>query len=198
MQQLTPLERSVYILRETLGFEYRDIAEMTDKTETSCRKTFSRAKQKVGQAGAAKQRGEAREEAQERFVEAFLRATDTGNFEPLVALLMEEVALVSDGGGKVRAAVNPILGIARVRAFFEGLAAKGRFLGGFEPARLNGEPGLLQKRDGLIVMAVMAEWEPEGSRIRRLYIVLNPEKLTRFNRSSPETCRSQRRAGSTH
>ncbi|OYD09598.1 sigma factor [Paludifilum halophilum] len=29
MQQLTPLERSIYILKETLGFEYRDIAEST-------------------------------------------------------------------------------------------------------------------------------------------------------------------------
>ncbi|GIQ65425.1 hypothetical protein PACILC2_39930 [Paenibacillus cisolokensis] len=88
--------------------------------------------------------------------------------------------------------------IKNEKAYLTKMTAKGRFLGGFEPARLNGEPGLLQKRDGRIVMAVMAEWEPEGSRIRRLYIVLNPEKLTRFNRSSPETCRSQRRAGSTH
>lgn len=182
MQQLTPIERSIYILKETFGFKYRDIAEMLGKTETSCRKTFSRANQKVGHAQVEDQQpSEAQKKAQEQFVEAFLCASDTGNFKPLLSFLTDEVTLVTDGGGKVRAALNPILGIARVQAFLEGLAAKGSVWEGFVPARLNGEPGLLQKRDGRVVMAVTADWELNGSRIRHLYFILNPDKLTHFN-----------------
>ncbi|WP_235439640.1 sigma-70 family RNA polymerase sigma factor [Paenibacillus sp. DMB20] len=184
LQQLTPLERTVYITKETLGFEYRDIAEMLDKTELSCRKTFSRAGRKMktlsGGSDAFPSKG-ADPGVQDRFVEAFLRASDTGNFKPLVAFLMEEVTLVSDGGGKARAALNPILGLSRVQAFFEGLAAKGRFREGFVPAGVNGELCLLLKNEGRIAWAICPEWEPGGSRIRKLYLIVNPDKLRRFN-----------------
>ena len=63
-----------------------------------------------------------------------------GNFKPLLSFLKEEVTLLSDGGGKAKAAINPILGMERVRAFFEGLSAKGSFREGFEPVSVNGEP----------------------------------------------------------
>ena len=46
LQRLTPLERAIYIAKDTLGLEYHEISEMLGKTEISCRKTFSRAKQK--------------------------------------------------------------------------------------------------------------------------------------------------------
>ena len=185
MQRLSPLERAIYILKETLGFEYRDIARMLGKTELSCRQTFSRAKRKTGQDAEEPRRNGDAEETKERFVEAFLRAADTGNFKPLLAFLMDEVTLVSDGGGKARAALNPILGIARIQAFFEGLAAKGSFREGFTRVRLNGDPGLLLRKDGQVTMALCAEWEPDGSRIRHLYLVVNPDKLSRFNPVRP-------------
>ncbi|RKP51615.1 sigma-70 family RNA polymerase sigma factor [Cohnella endophytica] len=184
LQELSPLERAIYILKETLGFDYRGIADMLDKTEISCRKTFSRAKMKVDQASPGQERDqpEGQEgDAREKFVDAFLRASDTGNFKPLVAFLLDEVILLSDGGGKVRAALNPIIGIERVQAFFEGLAAKGTFKDGFKRIVLNGELGLLLERDGRNVLALCAEREPGGPRIRRIYIVLNPDKLERFN-----------------
>ncbi|WP_239618071.1 RNA polymerase sigma factor SigJ [Cohnella mopanensis] len=181
LQQLTPLERAIYILKDTFGFEYGDIAEILERTEQSCRKTFSRAKMKVGQDTGALQPNEEMEEAKERFVAAFLRASDTGNFKPLLAFLLDDVTMVSDGGGKVRAALNPILGIGRVQAFFEGLAAKGSFKGGFERMVMNGQLGLAYRQDGRITRVICAEWEPGGSRVRHIYLIVNPDKLTRFN-----------------
>jgi RNA polymerase sigma factor (sigma-70 family) len=186
LQKLTPLERAIYVLKETLGFEYADIADILERTETSCRKTFSRAKAKMGDDAAPRQ-GEAAEETKERFVEAFLRASDTGNFKPLLAFLLDDVIMISDGGGKARAAIYPIVGFPRVLAFFEGLSAKGVFKEGFERVTLNGDPGLALRRDGGIANAICAEWEPGGSRIRRLYLVVNPDKLTKFNRTLPGT-----------
>jgi len=184
LQRLGPLERAVYILRETLGFDYGEIAEILDRTEAGSRKTFSRAMSKVkagGDFSAGRPGGAGEEGEKERFVEAFLRASDTGDFKPLLALLLDDVAMISDGGGKVRAALNPIVGIARVQAFFEGLSAKGRFKEGFERILLNGEPGVALRREGRIAIVIGAEWEPGSSRIRRLYLVLNPDKLTQFN-----------------
>ncbi|XEC93363.1 sigma-70 family RNA polymerase sigma factor [Paenibacillus tarimensis] len=183
MQRLTPLERAVYILKEALGFQYFEIAEMLDKTETGCRKTFSRAKKKAGDNSIACQPAGGHSDIQEQFAQAFQRASDTGNFKPLLAFLTEEVTLVSDGGGKVRAALRPILGAERVRAFLEGLAAKGIFKKGFKAVSINGDPGLLQERDGRTALALCMEREPDGSRIRSLFLILNPDKLVRFNES---------------
>ncbi|WP_372637197.1 RNA polymerase sigma factor SigJ [Cohnella sp.] len=181
LQKLTPLERAIYVLKETLGFEYADIADMLGRTEASCRKTFSRAKAKMGDDAVQPRQGEAAEETKERFVEAFLRASETGNFKPLLEFLLDDVILVSDGGGKARAAIYPIVGVKRVTAFFEGLSAKGSFKEGFGRMLLNGEPGIAQRMDERISKTICAEWEPGGSRIRRLYLVVNPDKLTRFN-----------------
>lgn len=187
LQRLSPLERAVYLSREVLGFEYSDIAEMLDKTELSCRKTFSRARNKLGEnLKSFEEKTVAR--AQEQFVEAFLKACETGNFKPLLSMLMDEVSIVSDGGGKVRAAINPILGIKRTLAFFEGLASKGVFREGFEAASINGEPGILRRQHGEVTMVITTEREPESSRIRTIFLVLNPDKLRLFNQSSPGTC----------
>ncbi|MFC5468944.1 sigma-70 family RNA polymerase sigma factor [Cohnella suwonensis] len=188
LQKLSPLERAIYVLKETIGFEYADLADMLDKTEASCRKTFSRAQAKVKEAAPSASSAppssldEEREEARERFIDAFLRASDTGNFKPLLSFLLDEVTLLSDGGGKVRTALNPIIGIGRVQAFFEGIVAKGAFKEGFRRVRLNGEPGLALYRDGqaTIVLCLEMEREPEGSRVRSIYMVRNPDKLTRF------------------
>ncbi|EGG34353.1 sigma-70 family RNA polymerase sigma factor [Paenibacillus sp. HGF5] len=187
LQRLTPLERAVYIAKDTLGLEYHEISEMLGKTEISCRKTFSRAKEKMGRHSEGPVGEGTRTEQQERFVEAFLRASDMGNFKPLLSFLKEEVTLLSDGGGKVKAAINPILGMERVRAFFEGLSAKGSFREGFEPVSVNGEPGVLLKREGRVSMVITAEWEPDLSRISRIFLVVNPDKLQLFNQNSPGT-----------
>ncbi|OMF71457.1 sigma-70 family RNA polymerase sigma factor [Paenibacillus glucanolyticus] len=187
LQRLTPLERAIYIAKETLGLEYEVIAEMLGKTEVSCRKTFSRARQKMGPAREDPAGAGPRTEMQERFVEAFLRASDMGQFKPLLSLLKEEVTLLSDGGGKTRAALNPILGVKRVCAFFEGLYAKGSFREGFEPVSVNGEPGLLLRRDGRVSMVLTVDWEPDLSRIRQIFLVVNPDKLRLFNQNSPGT-----------
>jgi len=188
LQQLTPLERAVYVCKETLGLEYKDLAEMLGKTEPGCRKIFSRAKQKIGRMPWNTDTHQHRIEAQERFVEAFLKASDEGNFKPLLAFLTDEVTLISDGGGKARAALKPILGVDRVRAFFEGLSAKGRFREGFEPVAVNGEPGFQLKQNGRVTLVLTVEWEPDGSRIRRIFLMVNPDKLLRFNQSSRGTC----------
>lgn len=187
LQRLTPLERAIYIAKDTLGLEYHEISEMLGKTEISCRKTFSRAKEKMGRYSEGPVGEGTRTEQQERFVEAFLRASDMGNFKPLLSFLKEEVTLLSDGGGKAKAAINPILGVERVRAFFEGLSAKGSFREGFEPVSINGEPGVLLKREGRVSMVLTAEWEPGLSRISRIFLVVNPDKLQLFNQNSPGT-----------
>jgi RNA polymerase sigma-70 factor, ECF subfamily len=95
----------------------------------------------------------------------------------LAALLAADVRVVSDGGGKRPAALEPIVGIDAVVALHEGMAklfAKaGRELIRF--AMINGLPGFVTREaDGIIQTTAL---EVEDGRITAIYMVRNPDKL---------------------
>ncbi|MFC9775859.1 sigma-70 family RNA polymerase sigma factor [Paenibacillus chitinolyticus] len=196
LEQLSPLERAVFILRETLDYDYRDIAEMLDKSEASCRKLYSRAKQKINAAPIQEHEEEAAIEqaapiaspvvavrassAQAKQAESlaysFMIAAQTGNFKEFVGMLVDEARLYMDGGGKVQSAVFPIIGSSRILAFFQGIAAKN--LGSDEQllVDVNGLPGLLLRRHGELFAILTFQFDHK-SRPVRLFMVTNPDKL---------------------
>lgn len=47
LETLTPVERAVFVLREAMGYEYREIAEVVDKSEANCRQILARARRRV-------------------------------------------------------------------------------------------------------------------------------------------------------
>ena len=71
-------------------------------------------------------------ETHRRLARALLQAFESGDLAPLVTLLREDAALVSDGGGEVPAARQPILGRDRILRFFAGV--RGRLPAGLRPA----------------------------------------------------------------
>lgn len=147
LQACTPLERAVFVLRESFGYSHSDIAAILDKGEAACRKIYSRAAAKIGE-----NRRPADNAALDGFIDrclaSFAQALATGKFEPFIQLLTEDAVMLSDGGGIVRAALNPILGRRRIAAFFTGIARKGSITGQFRLARLSGQRGLLLLREG--------------------------------------------------
>ena len=58
LEQLQPFERAVFLLREVFAYEFAEIANMLEKSEVACRRSFSRAKQHLmeqwGQQGDSK------------------------------------------------------------------------------------------------------------------------------------------------
>src|SRR5215469_4996344 len=47
LEALSPAERAVFLLREAFGYEYAEIASVTDRSETACRQLFSRARRHI-------------------------------------------------------------------------------------------------------------------------------------------------------
>jgi len=47
LEQLTPVERAAFLLREVFDYEYGEIAEILDKDEAACRQILSRAKKHI-------------------------------------------------------------------------------------------------------------------------------------------------------
>jgi len=180
LQRLSPEERAAFILREALGYEYCDIAAMLGKSEAACRQTVSRARRKLPpapEAGLA-ERGGADEDA-ERFARLFLTACETGDLRGFVASLSEDARLVTDAGGKVRAATRVIFGSKRIEALFRGIAPRGFFDGEPSLVRQGGQIGVRLGRGSAAAWVAFFELEPDRPAIRTMYMVLNPEKLTR-------------------
>ncbi len=175
LERLTPAERAVFVLREALCFEYADIAELVGKSEANCRKLISRARGKMGIAADdsiyAKEMGG-------EWIGRFFAALEQGNVDVLLSLLAEDAVLVSDGGGKVSAAIHPIVSRDRVAQFLLGLVRKaakeeGSFQVEFQS--LNGQTAFVFRRGEQVEMVVFLHFEQEV--VQRLYFIRNPEKL---------------------
>lgn len=182
LERLTAVERAVFLLRETLDFDYGDIADIVRKSEANCRKIFSRAKEKLH--GSAEEGSGAdtvdpirrNEEQAWALAKAFMQAAETGNSSALVDMLAHDAVLVSDGGGKVHAAINPIEGAERIAAFFLGIARKGSMGESFMPVVVSGQPGFIVLEEGRPAKVMVFGWDAE-KRISRIFIILNPDKL---------------------
>ncbi|WP_235550699.1 RNA polymerase sigma-70 factor [Paenibacillus sp. Soil787] len=174
LQELSSVERAVFVLREVLGYEYGEVAEMLNKTEINCRKIYSRAKVKVNQ-GKERNLGELGES--EPLVKKFLYAVHTGNFKDFVSLLTDDAVLISDGGGKRRAALKTIFGKQRILAFFAGIAAKGSLQGKWLPILINGQTGLVLVKDQIADIVICFDMDANQLQANQVFQILNPDKL---------------------
>ena len=115
----------------------------------------------------------------EEIVQRFRHAVGTGNVDELMAVLHADAELVSDGGGKAAAATRPVLGADRIAKFVLGYAGKLHWSASdFQLVTINGAPGLLMRHpiggDGTY------SFDIADGRIRAIYVVRNPDKLSGF------------------
>ncbi|MCP2336506.1 RNA polymerase sigma-70 factor [Actinomadura rupiterrae] len=178
LETLSPLERAVFVLREAFGFPYTEIAAALGRSEASVRQVGTRARKHVD---ARRPRFDARPDARRAAVDRFLDAAVGGDINELMAVLAPDIALWTDGGGKVRAALRVIHGAEKVVRFFLGII--GRPYQGVPPdewrlswADINGAPGLVLEGPDR-VLATIGVVLDDQDRIATAYMVSNPDKL---------------------
>jgi RNA polymerase sigma-70 factor, ECF subfamily len=177
LETLSPLERAVFILREAFDYDYKEIASILEKSESTCRKIFSRAKKHIH---SNRPRFDATPEAHTRLVNHFIAATQHGDVNEITAVLAEDVALYSDGGGKVAAAIRPLYGRDKILRFLLGLHKRASDAGiVYEniPIALNGEQGMISRMTETGEMILAATFEIHQEQIVRIRFVRNPDKL---------------------
>ncbi|HVU23461.1 MAG TPA: RNA polymerase sigma-70 factor [Opitutus sp.] len=172
LEELSPSERAVFLLREAFDHDYGDIARIVGKTEAACRKMFSRAKAQLARRGPPPERSTG---GVEPIVQRFLGACAGGDLRELLAVLTDNVVLYTDGGGRVKAARRPIETADHVARFFIGIRERAFVGATTHLIRVNGGVGVLIHRpDGLVNVTTFAF---ERDRIRAIYSVSNPDKL---------------------
>ncbi|WP_235556805.1 RNA polymerase sigma factor SigJ [Microbacterium sp. GCS4] len=173
LEAMTPAERVAFVLHDVFDVPFDEIADAVGRSSAAVRQLASSARRHVRENRAtAVPRAE-----HDRVVRAFQEATRTGEVASLVRFLAPDVELRSDGGGVVSAARNVVSGADNVARFLLGVASKHPELTMSEQERGDGV-GLVF-RDGARVQSVM-DFRVEGGRITRLWIVLNPAKLTQW------------------
>lgn len=173
LERLSPLERAVFLLHEVFDQDYAAVATTLGRTEAACRQLAARAKTHLAE---ARPRFTVSHDHAMRLASAFMTASLQGDFAALEGLLAEDAVLISDAGGKRKAALRPMVGRADVMLLLKGLAMRGglaRF-GAMRPARVNGMPGVIMvDADGPTVMA----FEADETGVTAIYIMRNPDKL---------------------
>lgn len=175
LESLTPAERVAFVLHEVFGVPFAEIAEIVGRSPEATRQLASSARRHIRDLRSRPT--DASEHA--RLVTAFRRACESGDLDTLVGILDPEVTSVSDGGGKVRAALRPVVGADNVARFLLGILQKATDIT-VEERDVNGEPGLVVARGGEVV-GIVALGTGSG-RIHDVWIVMNPDKLEAWNR----------------
>jgi RNA polymerase sigma-70 factor (TIGR02957 family) len=178
LETLSPLERAVFVLKEVFDFSHAEIAEAVERSEAAVRQAAHRAREHVR---ARRPRFTADRSRQRDVTERFLAAATGGDINTLMELLSPDVTLWTDGGGKVRQALRPVVGAQTVAAWF---AAIGKVTyQGVEPAdmnaelaEINGGPGMVFSGLGRVIATVTFDFDVDG-RITAVHNVANPDKL---------------------
>ncbi|WP_182901859.1 RNA polymerase sigma-70 factor [Microbispora sp. H10830] len=178
LETLSPLERAVFVLKEVFGFSHAEIAEAVERSEAAVRQAAHRAREHVR---ARRPRFRTDRSRQREVTERFFSAATGGDVNALMELLSPDVTLWTDGGGKVRQALRPVVGAATVAAWFAALGTVS--YQGIEPAdmdaelvEINGGPGIVFSGTGRVIATVTFDFDTDG-RITTIHNVANPDKL---------------------
>lgn len=174
LERLSPSERAAFLLHDVFGYDYGEIGGILERAEPACRQLVSRARRHVRD---ERPRFDADQAAAESLMTSFLGAVQSGDLDGLVSMLAEDAVLVSDGGGKTLAALNPIEGADKIARFLLGIYGKAPPNTSQRFVRVNGELGFLNLIDGQL-HSVFSMTVADG-RITSILSVLNPDKLPR-------------------
>ncbi|MFD6289257.1 RNA polymerase sigma-70 factor [Streptomyces sp. NPDC060205] len=174
LETLGPTERAVFVLREVFEMPYGEIGEAIGKSAATVRQVARRAREHVA---ARRPRVRVSPSEQQAVVERFLLVLRTGQLRELMELMAPDVVLVADGGGLVPAATAPVHGVEPVSVL---LARVSRVAAVAETTAvwLNGAPAVRIDTGGESAAVSLVV---EDGRVTRIYVVRNPQKLTRLD-----------------
>ncbi|AGA79119.1 RNA polymerase sigma factor, sigma-70 family [Echinicola vietnamensis DSM 17526] len=171
LEQLEPGPRAVFLLKESFGYSHKAISQTLDISQETSRQQLSRAKKKLRNTTSPQVIEPNREG-----VEAYLKAIKNADAKALEELLLEDISLTSDGGGKVPAGTKLVQGTHRVVAMLQGLFRKFYQEINLLPTTVNHSPAILYLTPAGEVTNCQV-FVFENRKIARIFFIRNPEKL---------------------
>ncbi|MFF4617651.1 RNA polymerase sigma factor SigJ [Nonomuraea jabiensis] len=185
LETLSPLERAVFVLREAFDLPFTEIAEIIGRAEPATRQLARRARDHVRE---RRPRFDVDRQERRRITERFISASAEGDLDGLIELFASGVTMVSDGGGKARAALRVITGAdnvsrwllsintpASIAAFMASIGMAEISDLSFGLATMNNAPAMVISAGGRVI-TVVSLLISDG-RIDTVYLIANPEKI---------------------
>jgi len=172
LQQLSEVERAVFLLREVFQYNYDEIGDIVEKSAVNCRQIYHRSKKSITN---KPNTSPLDFEAMKNSVEQFTFAFQKGNIEKMLELLRADAVFISDGGGKVTTAIKPIFTSKRIVLLFSGILKNLPENYKVEFKVINGSPGVVFSANDNVTNVISVEFHE--SQIARIYMVANPDKL---------------------
>ncbi|BCJ39196.1 RNA polymerase sigma24 factor [Actinocatenispora thailandica] len=171
LEAMTPAQRVALILHDVFRYSFAEIAEITGRTPAACRELASVARRRIR----AQRHPAAPTAAQAGLVRHFKHAWAAKDIDGLVRLLDPDAVFTADGGGLVRAALEPVAGRERIARYVVAISGQLTDRVTMEETTVNGQPGLAIRHDD-IVISVYA-FDVVGDHITHIWAVRNPDKL---------------------
>lgn len=173
MERLAPEERAAFILREAFDTDYVDIAKTLHKTESACRQLIARARKRISE-NAPKFNAPSQEVAD--LLSRFMTAVSTHNKDEILTLLAPDALALTDGGGKVRAALRPLIGADEITQVFMSIMEKNPAALTAQFVLANGQPAIasLQGIEADLIVTLVPN---DKGLVGWIYIMRNPTKL---------------------
>ncbi len=169
LESLTPVERAIFLLHDVFAYDFHEIAGIVGKGEANCRQIARRARQQIQ---AQRPRFDPDPVHREQLMEQFIAAVTDGDLSGLLSTLANDVTLWTDGGGKMTAALRPLVGAELVAAFILGIMRK--IPSTNQRTLVNGQPGLtIMTERGASVLTL----DIVDGQIQAIRVVANPDKL---------------------
>jgi RNA polymerase sigma-70 factor (ECF subfamily) len=165
LEKLAPAERVAFVLHDSFGVPFEEIARIVGRTADATRQLASRARRRVRGATVASEADLARQRA---IVDAFRAASREGDLDRLLALLDPEAAIKSDAIAVSAGAAPVVRGAPAVAAYFK--RARGAVR-----AVVGGAPGLVWAPGGQPRVAFV--FTLAGDRIMGIDLVADPAHL---------------------
>jgi len=171
LEKLNPKQRAVFILKEAFDYDHEDIAAALDITVENSRKLLSRSKSIL------KEDTPVEESVPVDYLNKYVAVIQSGDTKQLEKMLNTDIGFISDGGGKAKAAINPVYGSANVIAMLLGIQRKFYKENSLtlEEAVINHQPALLYYIDGKLINCQV--FAIKNGVIENVFFIRNPDKL---------------------
>lgn len=178
LERLSALERAAFLLHDVFDQSYDEVALRLGRSAAACRQLAARARTHVRE---DQTRVDVQPAQAEDMLGAFVHSIASGNVDALARLLADDAVMLSDGGGVVSAVPQALNGGALIAKVLLGFVKNYQAQDyAVRLTRLNGLPAVvLYGAQGQVLQTTALQCGADG-RIQALYIVRNPQKLTRI------------------
>ncbi|MCO4773317.1 MAG: sigma-70 family RNA polymerase sigma factor [Deltaproteobacteria bacterium] len=181
VEALTPQQRAVLVLRDVCDCSGAETAELLGLSVGNVKVTLHRARKALERDRVTAASSLADASAVMGLIARFAAALQSGELERVRAVMADDVVLLSDGGGVVRAANKPVLGGDHVAAVYFGLAKARSGDTTAEVRMFNGSPAVVTtikdppRRWGHHSILFLVP--NDDGRIGRVFSVVAPDKI---------------------